>query len=77
MRNTGLREKYGLVQAAIDGQGLILADQLMAAELTSGSLIAPFSERLEGYGYIIMSAPARKLGAQALLLRDWLRSTVD
>ena len=41
------------VQAAIDGQGLILADDMMQSELESGRLVAPFSRLLAGYGYRI------------------------
>ena len=41
------------VQAAIDGQGLILADDMMQSELESGRLVTPFSHHLAGYGYRI------------------------
>ncbi len=39
------------VQAAIDGQGIILADQLMQAELENGSLVSLSDHQLTGVGY--------------------------
>ncbi len=39
------------VQAAIDGQGMILADDLMKSELDSQLLVAPFDHALSDYGY--------------------------
>ena len=59
-------------QAAVDGQGWTLADAMMAHELETGALVAPFVHRLEGYGYVIQSAPGRFLGRHATTLRDWL-----
>ncbi|MDJ0779209.1 MAG: LysR family transcriptional regulator [Gammaproteobacteria bacterium] len=59
-------------QAAIDGQGWTLADAMMEHELRTGALVAPFDRRLEGYGYLIESAPGRFLGRDAVTLRDWL-----
>lgn len=60
------------VQAAIDGQGLIMADDLMRNELNNGLLIAPFLEKLEGYGYALMCSPTRIHGDNARLVKDWL-----
>lgn len=60
------------VQAAVDGQGLILADDLMLNELDNGLLVAPFKEALIGYGYVFMSASQRILGDNAKTLRAWL-----
>ncbi len=59
-------------QAAIDGQGWTLADNLMQRELDNGLLIAPFHHRLEGYGYVVQRAPSRFLNKNAALLLDWL-----
>ena len=55
------------VQAAIDGQGLILADQLMQSELDAGTLIAIEGQAITGVGYgiHIHSQQANPLG-------DWL-----
>jgi len=59
------------VQAAIDGQGLILADDLMRTEIENGLLSAPCNHRLTGYGYVITRAsPAVSEGATSLL--GWL-----
>ena len=63
-------------QAAIDGLGWTLADDLMRHELARGLLLAPFGHRLEGYGYAIQAAPGRFLGSAALALRDWLVSRI-
>lgn len=59
-------------QAAIDGQGWTLADDLMRPELEAGTLVAPFGHRLDGYGYAIQSAPGRFISRNALALRNWL-----
>lgn len=55
------------VQAAIDGQGLILADQLMQAEIDAGSLIPVSQHQLNGVGYAIHHHTQK-----ASLLSQWL-----
>lgn len=59
-------------QAAIDGQGLVMADALTQRELDNGELVAPFKHRLEGYGYAIQASPGRYVSQNALKLRGWL-----
>jgi len=59
-------------QAAVDGQGWTMADGLMQRELDAGSLVAPFADRLNGYGYAVQSSPARYVSHKALELRKWL-----
>ena len=59
-------------QAAVDGQGWTMADALMQRELEVGDLVAPFSHRLEGYGYAIQTSPGRFISQNALKLRQWL-----
>jgi LysR family glycine cleavage system transcriptional activator len=59
-------------QAAVDGQGWTMADALMQRELDAGALVAPFADRLDGYGYAIQSSPARYVSRKALELRKWL-----
>lgn len=59
-------------QAAIDGQGWTLADSLMQQELDSGTLVAPFKHRLQGYGYALMASPGRHMNHKVTDLRDWL-----
>ena len=59
-------------QAAVDGQGWTMADALMQRELDAGALVAPFVDRLDGYGYEIQSSPARYVSRKALELRKWL-----
>ncbi len=60
------------VQAAIDGQGFILADELMRNEMDNGLLIAPFKEELLGFGYALMCSPARVVNHNVTALREWL-----
>lgn len=60
------------VQAAIDGQGLILADDLMLNELNNKLLITPFEHTLEGYGYALLHSKQRFLSTNATVLKDWL-----
>jgi len=59
-------------QAAIDGQGILLADGLMNTEIENGSLIKLFDEYLDGYGYSIQSSASRILSDQATMLKHWL-----
>lgn len=59
------------VQAAIDGQGFILADDLMKNEINNGLLVKPFEETLDGYGYSLASSPSRILSENAIVLIDW------
>lgn len=55
------------VQAAIDGQGLLLADQLMQAEIDTGALLRIAEQSITGVGYgIHIHSP------QAKPLVDWL-----
>ncbi|MCP4472395.1 MAG: LysR family transcriptional regulator [Gammaproteobacteria bacterium] len=59
-------------QAAVDGQGWTMADTLMQRELDAGDLVAPFTHRLDGFGYAIQGSPARYVNRKALQLRNWL-----
>jgi len=59
-------------QAAIDGQGLVLADEMMRNELRSGALVAPLDIELRGYGYVIMRSPQRRHNTDAAALCEWL-----
>ncbi len=64
------------VQAAIDGQGLILADDMMINELNSGLLVCPFAESLHGYGYTFLSSASRVQNPQTQSLIEWLSKQV-
>ncbi len=64
-------------QAAIDGQGWTMADALMRPELESGSLVAPFGHRLEGYGYALITAPGRYINKKVGDLTGWLMNQRD
>lgn len=60
------------VQAAINGQGLIMADQLMQNEIDNGLLIPLFKQQLTGYGYTLMRSPTQNHHPNAKLLYEWL-----
>jgi DNA-binding transcriptional LysR family regulator len=60
------------IQAAIDGQGIALGDNLLADEITHGRLAVPFDINLEGYGYHLLwnnHAPLRDIAEE---FRRWL-----
>lgn len=60
------------VQAAIDGQGVVLADALVADDIAEGRLIAPFNTAIEGYGYHLLWS-ARSIARPGVrAFRDWL-----
>lgn len=63
------------MQAAVDGQGFALADDLLAAELQSGALVAPFGEGIGGYGYYLLLHQDPLDPAQAAFT-EWLRHEV-
>lgn len=60
------------VQAAIDGQGLILADHLMQFEIDSGLLVAPFEHQLSGYGYHLFRTTAHSDNLAVDAMAEWL-----
>lgn len=60
------------VQAAIDGQGLIMADAMMQMELDTGLLVSPMDRRLTGYGYIFMLPRKEVLTPLQYSFLDWL-----
>ena len=60
------------VQAAIDGQGLVLADELMQTEITSGQLVQPFDHHLHGYGYVLMASPSTRGSEVSSAIINWL-----
>ena len=60
------------VQAAIDGQGWMLADELMRNELDNGLLVSPFEHGLNGYGYVLLCEPSRIISRNTELLQQWL-----
>jgi DNA-binding transcriptional LysR family regulator len=59
------------VQAAIDGQGIMLADALMQNEINNHSLVAVSTHQLTGYGYAISTHSSQ---AQVQLLMQWLQT---
>ena len=59
------------VQAAIDGQGIMLADALMQTEIDNQSLVPVSTHQLLGYGYVISPHSTH---AQVQLLMQWLQT---
>jgi LysR family glycine cleavage system transcriptional activator len=60
------------IQAAIDGQGIVLGDALLADEITHGRLVMPFDINLEGYGYHLLWEHNTALRDIAEEFRHWL-----
>ena len=64
-------------QATLDGQGVMLADDFVADELSRGDLVAPFHIALEGYGYHILWAQNVKLSQTAANFLDWILAQLE
>ena len=64
------------VQAAVDGQGFILADDLMLNELNNGLLVTPFKETITSYSYAFYSSSTRIYSENALILKDWITENI-
>lgn len=64
------------VQAAIDGQGLILADDMMLNELNNGLLVQPFKESMSSYSYSFYASSTRMYSNNALILKDWIAENI-
>ena len=61
------------VQAAIDGHGVILADDLIREEIENGRLIAPFDGVIfQAHNYCLIRPRTRSPSSLALAFRDWL-----
>lgn len=58
------------VQAAVDGLGAVLADQLVAAEVAASRLVAPFDIVVHGSGYQLLMGEETVPGVQRFV--DWL-----
>lgn len=59
------------VQAAVDHQGLVLADVLVAPEINSGRLVAPIEVALNGWGYYLLYEPAAADRTAVAAFLDW------
>ena len=62
------------VQAAIDGQGIMLADALMQTEINNHSLVPISNPQLFGYGYVITPHSSHP---QVHFLMQWLQTYGD
>lgn len=64
--------------AAISGQGLLLAADMMSADaVCDGRLVRPFDEPVKGaHGYYLATAKGRRESKKLKLFRDWLEAEV-
>lgn len=60
------------IQAAIDGQGVALGDDLLNDDVALGRLVRPFDIKLPGYGYFLSCHEDALRMANAVVFRDWL-----
>ena len=72
-----------ILQAAVEGQGLALIDQsLAAAEIAKGNLIRPFENCVGGSGetglcYYFVYPETRREDAKVVVFRDWLATELE
>ncbi|MEM7173469.1 MAG: LysR substrate-binding domain-containing protein, partial [Pseudomonadota bacterium] len=62
------------IQAAVDGQGVVLADDLVGDELASGRLIAPFDLGLTGYGYHLLASKSSRSRPAVRAFMAWAQT---
>lgn len=64
--------------AAISGQGLLLAADMMSADaVCDGRLVRPFDKPVKGaHGYYLATAKGRRESKKLKLFRDWLEAEV-
>jgi len=73
-RHLGLSDQALVLQAAIDGQGVALGDELMAGEdLRSGRLVRLFDAEARYGAYWLLRSPGRNGRAAQRTFCDWLR----
>ena len=60
------------VQSAIDGQGFILGNRLLADDIESGRLVEPFDVRLQGMGFYLVFQEQSLLQLQNRKFHDWI-----
>lgn len=75
-REVTINDPNVYIQAAIDGQGIALADDLVADDVALGRLVEPFALRLGGYGYFLVHPRDKPLRAAARAFRDWILGEV-
>ncbi len=60
------------VQAAVDAQGVVLADDFAREDLDGGRLVEPFDIEVSGYGYYVLTPEAAPERDVAVRFREWL-----
>ena len=61
------------VQAVIDGQGIALMDDLIAAELKEGSMVRLTATELSDYGYFLVEPFGVRRKAAAVKFCNWIQ----
>ncbi|PUB38079.1 LysR substrate-binding domain-containing protein [Pseudomonas sp. GV047] len=65
------------VQAAIAGQGVVIASRVLLADaLAAGLLVAPFSEQLAGDAYHFVCAVGVEMRADIATIREWFQTAL-
>lgn len=66
------------LDAAIAGQGVMLAWQTLAFDaLASGLVVAPFRERMRsGFGYFLITSATQREPKKVAQFRDWLKAEI-
>jgi LysR family glycine cleavage system transcriptional activator len=75
----GLRftDSLHAVQAAVAGQGIVLASLVLVTDaLSSGLLVQPFTETLRGAAYHFVCAPEVHARADVSALKEWFQRSL-
>ena len=66
------------IQAAVAGQGIALVSlALVADELATGILVAPFRPALEGHGFHVVVPDSRADNGNVEAVREWLAGEAE
>jgi len=73
-RGPAFSHTHIMLQAAVDGRGVALAQMLLAADdIATGRLVAPFDLRLPtGYSYYVVCSAASAERPKVRAFRDWI-----
>jgi LysR family glycine cleavage system transcriptional activator len=76
-RGTMFNDSAVMLQAALSGQGAVLADDLFGrSAVASGDLVQPFDISISGGSYWLASRNFSRLSKSAKSCADWLKKTV-
>jgi LysR family transcriptional regulator, glycine cleavage system transcriptional activator len=75
MDHLSFREELHAIEAVIAGQGIgICSDELIAPELSSGTLVKVFDVRLPGYGFYLIHLPDHPRQKTIAAFSAWLHT---